>query len=90
MRQLTTALAIAAICLALGCKEKTSQPEEATRFEAAIDGPTCVLTVHHDENLLKDQRQLARQAGSVVTEGGPTATPSSAPASKPVDTTPEP
>ena len=62
MKQLTMVLAAMVIFLALGCEKRAGQSEEADRYKAGIDGPTCVLAVGADENLLKDQKKLSRQA----------------------------
>ena len=54
-------LAATMIFLTLGCEKRIGQAEDADRFDEKIDGPTCVLTVSADENLLADQKKISRQ-----------------------------
>ncbi len=62
MERLTIVLAATAMCLALGCEKRPGQAEEADKYKADIDGPTCALTAGVDENLLADQKKISRQA----------------------------
>ncbi len=62
MKQLAIVLAATVIFLTIGCEKRAGQAEEADRYKADIDGPTCVLIVRADENLLADQKILSSQA----------------------------
>lgn len=88
MKRLTMVLAAAVIFAAVGCEKKTDRPEEISRFDAEIDGPVCVLTVGRNENLLKDQEKLAREAETVVPEEPPPTEPSPTTSPTTLPTTP--
>ena len=81
MKQLTIILVAAVIFLTLGCEKRAGQAEEAARYDAEIDGPTCMLTVSTDENLLADQKKISRQARLDVESAEESTTP--APAADP-------
>ena len=83
MKQLAMVLAASVMCMTLGCEKRAGQAEETERYKTDIDGPTCMLEVSADENLLADQKKISRQAkldAAAPAEESTTPAPSANPA----------
>jgi len=79
MRFSVTILVAATMCLATGCKEKTSEPTELAGYDADTDGPACVIQPARDKNITADQTK-ARQTPRARTGASSGAPASTAPA----------
>ena len=79
MKKLLTILAVAVACTALACEKKSDEVIRPTKFDPDLDGPPSRLEKPLNEDIAKDQRQIAREAGRVVAPvGSPPATPAPA------------
>jgi len=66
MSKLLALLAAMLLCAGAGCEKKSAEPVEESRFDPALDGPPSRLEKPINEDIVKDQRQVARQAGRAV------------------------
>lgn len=79
MKKLLTILAVAVACTALACEKKSDQVIRPTKFDPDLDGPPSRLEKPLNEDIAKDQRRIAREAGRAVAPvGSPPATPAPA------------
>jgi len=65
MRTLLIFLAAAILLAGLGCERKASDPAQPTQFDPELDGPPSWLGTPPDEDLIKDQRKVAKAYGIV-------------------------
>lgn len=76
MKKLLAILAVAVACTALACEKKSDEVIRPTKFDRDLDGPPSRLGKPLNEDIAKDQRRIAREAGRAVAPvGSPPATP---------------